>query len=105
MVHTYFVDEILETRATLRNSEGQKVWKILWGDGSITLEPLSSLIDTNSYLENIVPILQEYHNISSRSPFSYRLCLCCKHKTIPGKLFCSRKKCETMKTRTETLLK
>ena len=105
MTHTYFVDCILETRATIRSSDGKKLWKILWQDGSISLEPLENMIDDTTYLEDIEPILQEYQHIATKYPKLRRQCLCCDKKTIPGQLFCYSTQCKFMKVRVQNILK
>ena len=99
MVHTYFAEAILETRGNFRDENGKRLFKVLWNDGTVSKEPLESLVDNTSHLEFIEPILQEYQHVANNSPTKRRYCLNCEHKTVPGTLFCRRFACRYMKTR------
>ena len=97
-MHTYFVNQLLETRGGARDERG-KLFKIKWNDGTITWEPLNSLIYDDKYLDELENVLCEYRKIANEYPSVKRLCLTCCKDTIPGKLFCATKQCKWMRRR------
>lgn len=104
MTHTYFAEAILETRGNFRNECGEKLFKILWNDGTVTKEPLRCLINHTSYLVYIEPILEEYQIVANDTPTRRRFCLNCERKTVQGTLFCRSSRCDYFKTRVEEIL-
>ena len=93
MAQTFIVESVIDSRATVREKRtGAKLFAIKWASGETTLEPLRCLIDANTHLADIVPTLKWYQRSAVLSPNKRRHCLTCNNTTVPGSLFCRRRK-------------
>ena len=104
MPHLQYTDSILDARGSYRDEKGKRVFKVLWHNGDVTKEPLNNLINNATYNEYIETVLKEYQRVASMYPTRRRFCLMCEHKTVPGTLFCKRRKCCVMKERVDEIL-
>ena len=93
MVHTWFVDRLVNTRSASRMGKHRELhWKVLWNSGEVTYEPLGNLVNDKTYVEDIKPVLEDYVQVAKRFPDVKRKCITCNRKTYNGAVFCGKDK-------------
>ena len=80
-----------------RNEEANgtgKLFCIKWACGTITWEPLESLVDDSMVLEHIKPNVAHYKDVALSYPSARRLCLTCDTRVREGNVFCNSAYCQ-----------